>query len=66
VPLANDAIVEEMRGEIGPAAALAVGRLVPIPGFPLNVEGVATWSQGEDSTRPRWSAGLQIARVIRF
>jgi hypothetical protein len=65
-PRGGDMIVEEMHGEIGPAVSLAAGRVAPIPGFPLNVEGVASWTGGEDSTRPRWSAGVQIARVIHF
>jgi len=66
VPLGNDGIIEEMRWETGPAAALAAGRVVPVPGFPLNVEGVVFWSGSEDSTNPRWSAGVQITRVIHF
>jgi hypothetical protein len=43
-----------------------VGRRVPVPGFPLNVEGVAAWSSGEDSTFPRWTTGVQIVRVFQF
>jgi len=66
VPLANDGIGEEMRWETAPAVGLAIGRRVPIPGFPLNVEAAARWSGGDDSTNPRWSTGLQIVRVIRF
>lgn len=65
-PKSNDQIVEAMHGEIGPAVSLAAGRVVAVPRFPLNVEGVASWTGGEDSTRPRWSAGVQIARVIHF
>jgi hypothetical protein len=54
-------------GEWGPAAGLAVGREVSVvPGFPLGVEAVARWSGGEDSSSPRWSAGVQIVRDIRF
>jgi hypothetical protein len=65
-PISNDEIIEAMEWEMAPAAALTVGRAVPIPGFPLNVEGVVGWSGGEDSTNPRWTAGVQIARVIQF
>jgi hypothetical protein len=65
-PLGNDMIIEAMEWEIAPAAALTVGRGIPIPGFPLNLEGVVGWSGGEDSTNPRWTAGVQIARVFQF
>jgi hypothetical protein len=65
-PVSNDVIIEATSRETAPAAALAVGRRVPIPGFPLNVEGVLGWSGGEDSTNPRWTAGVQIVRVIHF
>jgi hypothetical protein len=52
--------------EAGLAGGLAVGRELPIPGFPLNVEVVGLYSRGEDSTSPRWSTGLQVVREIRF
>jgi hypothetical protein len=65
-PLSNDGFVEATSWEASPAAALTVGRRVAIPGFPLDVEGVVGWSRGEDSTNPRWSTGLQVARMIRF
>jgi hypothetical protein len=59
-------IVERMRWETAPTVGVAVGRRVPVPGFPLNVEGVAAWSGGEDTTFPRWTTGVQIVRVIAF
>jgi hypothetical protein len=65
-PVSNDVIIEATSRETAPAAALAVGRRVPIPRFPLNVEGVVGWSGGEDSTNPRWTAGVQIVRVFQF
>lgn len=53
--------------ETVPALGLAVGREVRIPGFPLNVEATAGWSgDGENGTNSRWTAGLQVVRVIRF
>ncbi|HEV7591368.1 MAG TPA: hypothetical protein VGO40_24860 [Longimicrobium sp.] len=65
-PLATDVVIEATSRETVPAAALTVGRRVAIPGLPLNVEGALGWSGGEDSTHPRWAAGVQIARVIHF
>jgi hypothetical protein len=65
-PVSNDVIIEATSRETAPAAALAIGRRIGIPWFPLNVEGVVGWSGGEDSTNPRWTAGVQIARVFQF
>ena len=65
-PLPNDEMVEATSWEMAPALTLSVGRVAPIPGFPLNVEGVVGWSGSEDSTNPRWTAGVQVARVIHF
>jgi len=66
-PLPADGWKLGTEGEWGPAAGLAVGREVSVvPGFPLNVEAVARWSGGEDSSSPRWSAGVQIVRDLRF
>jgi hypothetical protein len=65
-PLSGDVIIEATSRETAPAAALAVGRRVAIPGVPLNLEGVVGWSGGEDSTNPRWTAGVQIVRVFQF
>ncbi|HSU14686.1 hypothetical protein [Longimicrobium sp.] len=66
-PLPTDGWKLETEGEWGPAAGLAVGREVSvIPGFPLGVEAVARWSGGEDSSSPRWSAGVQVVRDVRF
>ena len=66
-PLANDGYEERTHYEPGLAAGIAVGRQVSvIPGVPLAVEGVALWTGGEDSTTPRWSAGVQFATHIRL
>jgi hypothetical protein len=66
-PLLADGWKLGTEGEWGPAAGLAVGREVSVvPGFPLNVEAVARWSGGEDSSSPRWSAGVQIVRDLHF
>jgi hypothetical protein len=65
-PLSSDVLIEATRRETVPAAALTVGRRVAIPGFPLNVEGVVGWSGDGVSTNPRWTAGVQIARVLQF
>jgi len=61
-----DFMTEATKWETTPALGLAVGRQVPIRGFPLNVEVAAGWSGGEHSTNSRWTAGLQVVRVIRF
>ncbi len=66
-PLANDGYEERTSYEPGLAAGIAVGRQVKfIPGLPLAVEGVAQWTGGEDSTSPRWSAGVQFATTLHF
>lgn len=66
-PLPADGFEAETSREAGPAASLAVGRYVdPFPGFGLNVEAVAIYTSGEDSSSPRWSAGVQFVRVLRF
>ncbi|HEX8906239.1 MAG TPA: hypothetical protein VF771_15425, partial [Longimicrobiaceae bacterium] len=53
--------------EWGPAAGIAVGHDLKLPFWlPLQLEAVALWSKGEDSTGARWSAGLQLAHDIRF
>jgi len=66
-PLPADGYEAETGYEGGPAAGIAVGREVAvIPSFPLSVEAVALYSRGEDSTSPRWTAGVQIVRDIRF
>ncbi|HSU14685.1 hypothetical protein [Longimicrobium sp.] len=62
----GDVLISQTSHEWGPAASIAVGRELPIPGFPLNVEAVALYSRGEDSTPARWSAGVQIVREIQF
>jgi hypothetical protein len=57
----------EIGHEAGPAAGLAVGRLISVtPRFPIAVEGVALWSHGEDSAGSRWAAGIQIVPQIHF
>ncbi len=66
-PLPADGFEAETSREAGPAASLAVGRYVSaLPGFGLNVEAVAIYTAGEDSSSPRWSAGVQFVREIRF
>jgi hypothetical protein len=45
---------------------VAVGRRLPVTRFPLDIEGVVGWSGGEDPIHPRWTTGVQIARVIQF
>ena len=62
----TDLYIARTDHEGGLAGGLAVGRELPIPGFPLNVEVVGLYSRGEDSTSPRWSTGLQIVREIQF
>jgi hypothetical protein len=63
----SDLILLESSNEWGPAAGLTVGHeMRVIPGFPLNIEAVAHWSGGEDSTGERWIGGLQIVRELRF
>jgi hypothetical protein len=66
-PLPADGYAAETGYEGGPAAGVAVGReIAVIPGFPLSVEAMALYSRGEDSTSPRWTAGVQIVRDIRL
>ncbi len=66
-PTSGDTYVAGTSFETGLAAGVAAGRQVRlIPGFPLNVEGIAVWTQGEDSTRPRWSTGLQVVHDFHF
>jgi hypothetical protein len=66
-PLPADGFAPETSREAGAAASLAVGRYVSaVPGFGLNVEAVAIYTSGEDSSSPRWSAGVQFVRVIGF
>ena len=66
-PMSNDVMIEATRWETTPAAGLAVGRELPIPYFPLNLEATVNWSaRGDDQTHSRWSTGVQLARVIHF
>lgn len=65
-PVLSDVVVQATRWETAPAVGLAVGRRVPIPGFPLDLEATGGWSGHQDKTRSRWSAGLQVVRVIHF
>jgi len=65
-PLPADGYAAETSHEWGAAAGLAVGHELAIPGFPLRAEAVGQWSHGEDSSSPRWSAGVQFVRVIGF
>lgn len=66
-PLPADGWKLGTEGEWGPAAGLAVGREVHVvPGVPLGIEAVARWSGGEDSSSPRWSAGVQLVPRLRF
>jgi hypothetical protein len=64
-PLPADGYEPRTSYEPGLAAGIAVGRRVGlVPGLPLSVEGVAQWTGGEDSTNPRWSAGVQFVSNI--
>lgn len=66
-PISNDVMIEATRWETTPAAGLAVGRELPIPYFPLNLEATVNWSaRGDGQTHSRWSTGVQLARVIHF
>jgi hypothetical protein len=65
-PHSNDVYIARTGHESGLAGGIAVGRMLPIPGFPLNVEVVGLYGHGEDSTSPRWSTGLQVVREIQF
>lgn len=61
-PLPADGFAPETSREAGAALALAVGRrFSAVGGFPVNVEAVAVYTTGEDSSSPRWSAGVQLA-----
>jgi hypothetical protein len=65
--LGTDAPRAEMSEEAGPAAQLAVGRTLRLSRrFPVAVEAIGLWSQGEDSTGSRWAAGVQIVPMLRF
>jgi hypothetical protein len=54
----------EVSHEWGPAAGLAVGQAFHVSGFTVAVEGVATWSGGEDSSGDRTIVALRV--VPRF
>jgi hypothetical protein len=61
-----DGVVEATGWKSSVAAAVAVGHQAAIPGFPLDLEGIVGWSGGADGTGQRWTAGLQITRIIHF
>lgn len=66
-PVSNDVMIEATRWETTPAAGLAVGRELPIPYVPLNLEATVNWSaRGDGQTHSRWSMGVQLARMIHF
>jgi len=53
--------------EAGPAAQLALGRTLRLSRrFPVAVEAIGLWSEGEDSTGSRWAAGIQVVPMLRF
>lgn len=57
----------EISHEAGPAAGLALGRVFNVSQrFPMAVEGLVLWSQGEDSSGSRWAAGLQVVPQLHF
>lgn len=65
--LGSDAPLVDVSEEAGPAVQLAVGRTVRVsPRFPVAIEAVGLWTQGEDSTGARWAAGIQVVPMIRF
>jgi hypothetical protein len=51
--------------EGGPAAQLAVGHTLNRPGT-IGIEALGLYSHGEDSTSPRWTAGVQLTYELRF
>ena len=65
--LDTDAPVAEVSEEAGPAAQLALGRTLRLSRrFPVAIEAIGLWSEGEDSTGSRWAAGIQVVPMIRF
>jgi hypothetical protein len=63
----GDVPMAETSYEAGSAAGIAIGRTLNVAGrFPIAVEGIGLWSHGEDTTGPRWAAGLQVVPMIRF
>ena len=57
----------EISHEGGLAAGAALGRVFNVAQrFPVAVEAVALWSQGEDSTGSRWGAGVQVVPQLHF
>jgi hypothetical protein len=57
----------EVSHEAGPAAGLALGRVFNVAQrFPMAVEGLVLWSQGEDSSGSRWAAGVQVVPQLHF
>jgi len=62
-----DVQTAEMSEEAGPAAQLALGRTLRLSRrVPVAVEAIGLWSGGEDSTGPRWAAGVQVVPMLRF
>ena len=63
----SDDLFAEMSEEAGPAAQLAIGRTLHLSRrVPVAVEAIGLWSGGEDSTGPRWAAGIQVVPMLRF
>lgn len=56
----------ETSHEWGPAAGLAVGHRFELSGIAMDVEGVAQWSGGEDSSPDRTVAALRVVPHIRL
>jgi hypothetical protein len=53
--------------ETGPAAGLAVGRVLGArQRVPVAVEGFGLLSHGEDSSGSRWAFGLRVVPQLRF
>lgn len=65
-PAPEDGYIPETSHEAGIAAGLAVGHEFPLSGFPISAEATALWTQGEDSSSPRVSLGIQFVHDIRF
>jgi hypothetical protein len=64
-PHGGDVYLQRTGHEGGPAAQLAVGHPLNRPGT-VGIEALGLYSHGEDSTSPRWAAGVQLTYELRF
>lgn len=63
----NEVLDAHVSREGGPAAGITAGYAVPLgPRSSLNLEGVAVWSGGEDSSGDRRVYGLRIVPTFRL